>query len=339
MGYFYNRLKSLPGYNIDDRLGRVDTDGRVYVGSNGIADSEKCLGRVDKDGVVYKGFDTISSSEDYVGRIDEKGNIYQGSESVTASEVFVGMVDAKGYVYKGNNPNSALDNPVGRVDSDSEKFITGAACLLLALPYILENGTNPVNTDTQVEGDKENGLKDSDKDKGSIKGLVFTFGIISSVIAVLMIGVGAYLPYDIFFGNDSLGFAEYKQLFLIVYGLSSVIIVLSLISQIRTWKRRYAFIYIYGISVLILMVGAFREGRPFIAILSVFPAFMLFAFPALIHFVITWIVGLFVKLIGKRGGQPAAPESANKTWTVIFHVVGVILLVAAGIMGYLLAEV
>jgi len=66
---------------------------------------------------------------------------------------------------------------------------------------------------------------------------------------------------------------------------------------------------------------------------------MLFAFPALIHFVITWIVGLFIKLIGKRGGQPLAPESANKKWAVIFHVVGVILLVAAGIMGYLLAEV
>lgn len=69
MGYFYNRIKSLPGYNIDNRLGRLDTDGLVYVGSNGIVASEKCLGRVDKDGVVYKGLDTISSSEDYVVRI------------------------------------------------------------------------------------------------------------------------------------------------------------------------------------------------------------------------------------------------------------------------------
>jgi len=167
----------------------------------------------------------------------------------------------------------------------------------------------------------------------------FVFYLILLVLPLGMLGLGFYLPYDMVFGNDSLGFAEYSELFLAVYGISAVLILVSVIAQIRTGEPRMAFIYIYAYSVLLLMVGCFREGHPIAAIVSIFPALILFVFPSLVHFIIVWILDRIIGVLKKKGKGPKASEKVNKTWTVIFHVVGVILLVAAGIMGYLLAEV
>ncbi|MBO4807432.1 MAG: hypothetical protein J5537_00205 [Lachnospiraceae bacterium] len=331
MGYIYSDSTS------EIRIGRIDERGNVYKGTDSFTSSEKLVGRVADGGDIYNGFDSFTASEHRIGRVDEKGNIYKGIDTFSTSEVYAGRVDTNGSVFRGSDTFTTSESYVGRVDVDGRTFYAGAALLLLILSDVSENESKVV---TQGTG---GGIGLPPVQPNTPMGPGFGFGlglgILALAVPVLMLFLGVYLPYDIVFGNDSLGFAEYSQLFLIVYGLSAVMIILSLITQIKTGESQLAVIYIYGFSALILMVGAFREGHPFLAILSIFPALILFAFPAIIWGLITFITGLFVKLAKKKGRGPSSSEKVDKLLGTIFNVVGIVLLIVSGVIGYMIAEV
>lgn len=104
------KIYSGKGWLSDERVGRVDEDGRIYEGKNWL--SEKRVGRIDDEGKVHSGSNWLN--ERRVGRVDEEGKTFSGTNWL--NERREGRVDEKGNVHRGKNWLS--EKRVGRLDDD-----------------------------------------------------------------------------------------------------------------------------------------------------------------------------------------------------------------------------
>ena len=104
------KIYSGKGWLSDERVGRVDEEGKIYEGKSWL--SEKRVGRIDEDGKVYSGSNWIN--ERRVGRVDEEGKTFSGTNWLNESRE--GRVDEKGNVHRGKSWLS--EKRVGRLDDD-----------------------------------------------------------------------------------------------------------------------------------------------------------------------------------------------------------------------------
>jgi hypothetical protein len=112
---------------LDEYLGRVDEDGKVYKNVAGPRKLDSYIGRVDlTTGKVY---DAGTTPERYLGRVDPEGKVFL---SALGAEEYLGKVHANGKMF--HHKRLARDEYLGKVKDMGAVVFGGAAFLLLAMP-------------------------------------------------------------------------------------------------------------------------------------------------------------------------------------------------------------
>jgi len=314
MGFIYSGLNNVNGFSSRACIGRVDENGYIYNNINNVNgfSSRACIGRVDENGYVYNGINNINgfASRACIGRVDENGYVYNGINNINgfASRACIGRVDENGYVYNGiNNVNGFTSRTcIGRVDIDNQWRAAGASLLLCLRPLDMVETGSPVSQSSRGLGISQIAPVELIDSGISVVGTVPSFvGLIVKILMLIFLAVpiiafllGFYLPYDVFFGSDQLGFGEYGPIIVFSYGISLIPLGMSFIDTLVTCEYRGIeyLIIIYAIPVVLLFSGCIAEGKVGSAILSFIPAIMLFVFPAIVCLILNGLACLLSEI-------------------------------------------